>query len=166
MLMCNTGRREMFGKLMLLAGLAGGCSSIPLDSDTRSEEAGVVDNFLDAYRSMNVERMFALLDENIYFEDPTFHLIARNHEEMRLIVEPAAVMWRNARIEPFNRVHASPWVISQQRLGGTLTLPNGGGERTFDVQGVSIFEVRGLKIVRWYDYYDVMTFRQQTGGTP
>ena len=122
----------------------------------------VMDAFLAAYGAADIERMVALMAEDIYFEDPTFHLKARNREEMKHIYEPLRTAFRNVRITPFNRIVASPWGISQQRLAATLVQE--GQSREIDVQGVSMFEIGGGRIKRWYDYYDVLTFRQQMGG--
>jgi limonene-1,2-epoxide hydrolase len=128
----------------------------------RAEEA-VVDRFLTAYRAADATAMFAVLADDIYFEDPTFHLLARNKEEMKPIAD-SLQLFREIGIEPFNRIVATPWVISQQRISGAFRTAEG-LERKIDVAGMSMFEVRGGKIVRWYDYYDVLTFREQAGQT-
>lgn len=124
-------------------------------------EATVVDAFLTAYQARDTNAMYELMAEDVYFEDPTFHLLARNREEMRPIFEPVASLFQSIVITPHNRILAQPWIVSQQTIAGRMTRPDG-EVRDLEVKGVSLFEVRAGKIVRWYDYYDVLSFRQQT----
>lgn len=124
-------------------------------------EARTIDAFLAAYRARDAAAMFELLADDLYFEDPTFHLLARNKEEMRPFVEPLTKTYQSVRITPFNRIHASPWIASQQRIAATV-LKNDGQRRDLEVQGLSLFQVRSGKIAKWYDYYDVLSFKQQT----
>lgn len=121
----------------------------------------VLDAWLAAYAAVDIDRLVSLMAEDIYFEDPTFHLKARNREEMKPIYQPLGTSFRDVRITPFNRIVAPPWGISQQRLAATLVRDNGTSHR-IDVQGLSMLEVRDRRIQRWYDYYDVLTFRDQT----
>lgn len=123
----------------------------------------VLDAFLAAYASVDIERLVGLMWEDIYFEDPTFHLIARNREEMRPIYAPLGTSFRNVRITPFNRIVAPPWGISQQRIAATLVRDDGRAHEV-DVQGVSMLQIDRGRIKRWYDYYDVLTFRKQTAN--
>jgi limonene-1,2-epoxide hydrolase len=125
------------------------------------EVNALLDAWLAAYSAVDIPRLVALMHEDIYFEDPTFHLKATNREEMKPIYSPLGTSFRNVRITPFNRIVAPPWGISQQRLAATL-VRDSGESHAIDVQGVSMLQVRGGRIQRWYDYYDVLTFREQT----
>ena len=151
--------------------IAGSCAAAAIPAgalaaaQTGSAEDGeaaerVLDAFLAAYNATDIDRLASLLAEDIHFEDPTFHLVARNREEMRPIYEPLR-SFRQVRIVPFNRIVAAPWVVTQQRVSATLARPDG-ETHEIDVQGASIFETRGGLIRRWFDYYDVLAFREQT----
>ena len=144
--------------LLTAACATTGSSAPPTDIE---EESRIVDAFLAAYRNRDVDAAMALMSENVYFEDPTMHLAAQNREELRAITQQGADGFSEIRITPFNRIHASPWIILQQRIAGNIRRPDGQA-RAVDVQGLSMFEIREAKIVRWYDYYDVLAFRQQT----
>jgi limonene-1,2-epoxide hydrolase len=122
----------------------------------------ILDQFLAAYASVDIPKLVELMAEDIQFEDPTFHLVARNREEMKPIYAPLGTSFRNVRITPFNRIVAAPWGISQQRIAATL-VRDGGRSHEIDVQGLSMLQIDQGRIKRWYDYYDVLTFRKQTG---
>lgn len=128
---------------------------------TENEANRVFDEFQAAYEARDAGRILSMIDDDFYFEDPTAHLIAKSREEMRPIIEPAANLYRELRVRPFNRIYASPWIISQQRISGTLTMADG-STRKIDVQGLTMLQIRDTKIARWYDYYDVLTFKNQS----
>jgi steroid delta-isomerase-like uncharacterized protein len=146
-----------------LAALSAGCATAGASAspDTIERETLVIDAFLAAYQNRDVPAAMALMSDDVYFEDPTMHLVARNREELRAITQQGADGFSDIRITPFNRIHASPWTILQQRIAGNIRRPDGQA-RAVDVQGLSMFEIREGKIFRWYDYYDVLAFRQQT----
>ena len=122
----------------------------------------VLDAWLAAYQAVDIPKLVALMWEDIQFEDPTFHLVARNREEMKPIYAPLGTSFRNVRLTPFNRIVAPPWGISQQRIAATLVRDDG-RSHDIDVQGLSMLQVDCGRIKRWYDYYDVLTFRKHTG---
>ncbi len=158
-----TRRRAAALPMTALGLLGASCATTPIAGapDTAAAEAHVVDEYIAAYNSRDAERGLALMAEDIYFEDPTMHLLARHREEVRAIVQQGLDSFSDISITPFNRIHASPWAIIQVRLAGTMIRPDG-QTRQIDVQGLSMFEIRDGKIVRWYDYFDALTFRQQT----
>lgn len=158
-------RRHVVSHALLLASAVSGCATAAPGSQSggAADELAVIDAYFAAYRAMDAPALLALCAEDIYFEDPTFHLRAANREEMRQIIEPAAASFSNVSFTPFNRIHASPWVIVQQRLGGVLRRQDG-QIRTVEVQGLSMFQIRDGLIAKWYDYYDVLSFREQVRG--
>ena len=139
------------------------CTTMPAPGapDAIAAEARIIDEYIAAYNSQDMERALAIMAEDIYFEDPTMHLLARNREELRAIIQQGLDSFSEIRLAPFNRIHASPWTILQLRLTGTTARPDGQTRRV-DVQGLSLFEIRDVKIVRWYDYFDALAIRQQT----
>jgi limonene-1,2-epoxide hydrolase len=149
--------------------MIGGCAALvgPAKSSAKSgrtsarEINAVLDAFLQAYQTVDIPKLVALMWEDIQFEDPTFHLVARNREEMKPIYAPLGTSFRNVRITPINRIIGPPWGISQQRIAATLVREDG-RSHAIDVQGVSMLEIDRGRIKRWYDYYDVLTFREQT----
>lgn len=141
--------------------LAAGCPARAASAGGQAVEGRVVDAFIGAYQALDAKALLALLVDDVYFEDPTFHLQAKNKEEMRPIVESLATNYRAVRVMPFNRILVAPWAVSQQRIAATIVKKDGQA-REVDVRGVSMFEIRGGKIARWYDYYDVLTFQEQT----
>jgi limonene-1,2-epoxide hydrolase len=151
-------RRAALTSAVAASGVMAGCASAP--NPGAADDLAVVDSFLSAYAARDIAAMLSMLADDIYFEDPTFHLKAVGKEEARQFVEPLPALYSEVRITPFNRIHASPWVISQQRISAVLRREDG-STRNMDVQGVSMFEVRGRVIARWYDYYDVLEFQKQ-----
>jgi limonene-1,2-epoxide hydrolase len=157
-------RTMMIGTPLALLAASGGGACVPAGpSRTSAREVNrILDEFLAAYQAIDIDRMVALMAEDIYFEDPTFHLKAHNREEMKPIYQPLGTSFRKVRITPFNRIVAPPWGISQQRIAATFE--QNGRTHNVDVQGLSMFEIDRGRIRRWYDYYDVLTFREQTRG--
>ena len=152
----------MFGSSAALMAPAAVVASAPGNAiDSAAEVNRVLDAWLEAYPSVDVPNLVSLMWEDIYFEDPTFHLKASSREEMKPIYAPLETSFKNVRILPFNRIVAPPWGISQQRMAATL-VREGGESQQIDVQGLSMLEICEGRIKRWYDYYDVLTFREQT----
>jgi steroid delta-isomerase-like uncharacterized protein len=154
----------------LLAGAAlAPLSCAELSGPAAAEASGaterVVEALYAAYAEMNVEKMLALLTDDCFFEDPTFHLVARGKPEIRKLVEPLAQHFSNVKIDIENRIACQGWVVTQQKLSGFLRPHDGadGAGKNISVRGATIFSVRNNRISRWVDYYDILTYRQQLG---
>lgn len=144
----------------LSACASSGATPAAVNASLQAEEARLTDEFTRVYAGRDAAATLAMLADDIYFEDITSHFVARNREEMRQFIEPVPQLYAELRVAPINRIQASPWVLSQQRVQGVMNKPDG-TTRPIDVQGLSMLMWRDGKIVKWYDYYDVLSFRQQ-----
>jgi len=134
-------------------------------ADAAAAAERVVEALYAAYAEMNVERLLALLTDDCFFEDPTFHLVARGKPEIRKLVEPLARHFSDVKIEFENRIACQGWVVTQQRLSGFLRPHDGADDagKNISVRGAAIFSFRNNRISRWVDYYDILTYREQLG---
>jgi steroid delta-isomerase-like uncharacterized protein len=137
----------------------------PATDESAGEPEKVVEALYAAYAEMNVERLLALLTDDCFFEDPTFHLVARGKPEIRKLVEPLAQHFSNVKIDIENRIACRGWVVTQQNLSGFLRPHDGadGAGKNISVRGATIFSVKSNRISRWVDYYDILTYRKQLG---
>jgi steroid delta-isomerase-like uncharacterized protein len=124
----------------------------------------VIEQFYAAYAALNVEKLLALLTDDCFFEDPTFHLVARGKPEISKMAESLPRHYSDVKINVENKILCRDWVITQQSLSGVFkrSADDGGEGRRFSVRGASIFGFAKGKINRWFDYYDYDTYVKQT----
>jgi steroid delta-isomerase-like uncharacterized protein len=124
----------------------------------------IVQELYAAYAALNVEGLLSLLTESCFFEDPTFHLVARGKPEIRKMAESLPRLYSGLKVTVENLIACDDWVITQQQVSGLYKAkPDGGGVKTVSVRGATIFGFEGDKISRWVDYYDYATYIKQTG---
>jgi steroid delta-isomerase-like uncharacterized protein len=124
----------------------------------------VIDELYAAYAALNAEKILALLTDDCFFEDPTFHLKASGKTEIRKISESLLQHYFNLKIELENRIVCRNWAITQQRFTGLSKVNASAEGKQISVRGASIFEFEKDKIKRWTDYYDFATFMKQMGA--
>jgi steroid delta-isomerase-like uncharacterized protein len=154
---------------MLVCAVITPFASTGLSGLTTAAEAGaperVVEAFYAAYAELNVEKLLALLTDDCFFEDPTFHLVARGKSEIRKMAENLPRDYSDVKIEIENRIACQGWVITQQKLSAVFKPQRStdAAARNISVRGTTIFGVTRNYINRWFDYYDADTFRKQSG---
>ncbi|HEX8137288.1 MAG TPA: nuclear transport factor 2 family protein [Pyrinomonadaceae bacterium] len=123
----------------------------------------VVDEFYAAYMALDAGRLLALLADDCFFEDPTFHLKAQGKAEIRKLMEGLLGHYSNIKIELENRIVCGNWVVTQQHFSGLSKSGPGAEGRQISVRGASVFGFEKERIRRWTDYYDFATFARQSG---
>jgi steroid delta-isomerase-like uncharacterized protein len=123
----------------------------------------VVDEFYAAYMALDAGRLLAVLTEDCFFEDPTFHLRAQGKPEIRKIFEALLGHYSNIKIELENRIASGNWVVTQQHFSGLSKSGPTAEGKPISIRGASIFGFEKERIKRWTDYYDFATFARQSG---
>lgn len=144
----------------LIAGTAAGTANTSRKSQSPSAPAAVVDEFLDAYRELNVDRMAALLAPDVVFEDPTFRLRATGRHEWRRMAESLRHSYSVAAIDVHSTVASGDVVAIEQTVSGVVKRKDG-SSHPIKVRGASFFRVRAGLITKWTDYFDFQTFSEQ-----
>jgi steroid delta-isomerase-like uncharacterized protein len=151
----------------LLGGILVGMTAFPVSSSGAADSSidKVMEEYYAAYQALDARRLLALMTEDCFFEDPTFHLSARGKAEIMKMFEPLPRAYSNMKIEVENRVTCHNWVVSQQMISANVkTGKDPDAEvKKFSVRGVTILRFRENRIDRWTDYYDYATFLKQTG---
>ena len=146
--------------LLLIASLFGASWQTPSPAP---DPAGVVNDFFDAYRARDVDRMLRLMTPDVAFEDPTFRLRAHGHEEVRKMGESLRTSYSEVAIEVHTIVVSGDDVATEQTISGVLERKDG-STRRIRVRGASFFRMRGGRIAKWTDYFDFRTYSEQLGG--
>jgi len=144
-----------FGAAPNLTGRAAAAAPLKLEK--------VIDEFYAAYMALDGGRLLALLTEDCFFEDPTFHLKAQGKVEISRLMEGLLQHYSNIRIELENRIACGNWVVTQQHFSGLSKSGPTAEGRQISVRGASVFGFEKERIRRWTDYYDFATFARQSG---
>lgn len=122
-------------------------------------EAEVIARLRRAYEAADAAGVERLLDPDVHFSDPTFHLEFRGVAAMRPMMAEAARTIARVVIEVEHEIVAAPWVVARHRQ--RVFRRDG---RTIDVRGVSLFRVANDRVAEWHDYYDAVGYQRQMGG--
>lgn len=146
---------------VLLCLVSGAPAQTPAPADPES----VIERFLDAYRARDVERWIGVMSPSIAFEDPTARLKADGHAQIRKMGEQLRASYRDITIEVHSMVVSGEQVATEVTISATVTRPDG-TTRNISVRGASFFVVRGGRVEKWTDYFDVQTFNEQMRAKP
>ncbi len=121
----------------------------------------VVDQFVNAYRTRDVDRLVNLLADNVVFDDPTFRLHQEGRDAIRKMATGTFAAFNDITIDVHSVVTMGDTVATEQTVAGVVTHPER-AKRNIKVRGASFFRVRDGQIYRWTDYFDFQTFSEQT----
>lgn len=121
----------------------------------------VVDQFYNAYRTRDVDRLVNLLADKVVFDDPTFRLHQEGRDAIRKMATDTFAAFNDITIDVHSVVTMGDTVATEQTVAGVVTHPDR-AKRNIKVRGASFFRVRDGQIYRWTDYFDFQTFSEQT----
>ena len=126
-------------------------------------------DLIGAWNSHDVDKIASFFTDDCVYEDLAFGVVNRGKKELKGFIK-ATFVWSpdlKFELESFFSAGsrtASEWVMTGTHAGEFGGLPATG--KSFSVRGVSISELRGDKISRHADYYNLVSFLQQVGLLP
>jgi len=129
----------------------------------------VAADVIGAWNSHDVDKIASFFTDDCVYEDLAFGMVARGKKEINDFLKVTFVWSPDLKFElkSFFSVGgrtASEWVMTGTHAGEVPGIPATG--KSFSVRGASIEELRGGKISRHSDYYNVVSFLQQVGLLP
>jgi steroid delta-isomerase-like uncharacterized protein len=130
-----------------------------------SREQGLIEQALAAWSSHDPERVVSFYTDDVVYEDVPLGLTKSGKEELRQFAISTFRLSPDITFEVNSTRVSNGHGVAEVTMHGTDKefLKTG---KTFSVRGVSVFEIRGGKISRDRDYYDVATIMRQVGLLP
>jgi steroid delta-isomerase-like uncharacterized protein len=133
------------------------------------QNARLARQLVDAWNSLDPERVVALLTADHVYEDVTFGTVNHGPAETRPFFAAAYAAFPDIHFEATHVVAdreggAIEWIMTGTHQGDLPGLPRTG--KAFRVRGVTIFETAGDKIRSVHDYWDSATLLRQLGLLP
>jgi steroid delta-isomerase-like uncharacterized protein len=127
--------------------------------------AAVAEKFIAAWNSHDPDKFLAAFTDDVFYEDVTFAEVSHGKAELRKF---AVSEYEGVPDLELKLVQASiqnghgtiEWTFSGTDKGVYKT------GKKFTVRGVSVVDVRGGKVSRSLDFYDVATVMRQVGVLP
>jgi steroid delta-isomerase-like uncharacterized protein len=129
----------------------------------------VAADFIRAWNSHDVDKIASFFTDDCVYEDVAFGVVNRGKKEIKDFIKGMYVWSPDLKFELKSFFSArgrtaSEWVMADTHAGEVPGIPATG--KSFSVRGASIEELRGGKISRHSDYYNVVSFLQQVGLLP
>jgi steroid delta-isomerase-like uncharacterized protein len=128
-----------------------------------------LDQWASAWSSGDVDTLLSLFTDDVYYEDVTFGAVNQGKDALRGFANAALGAFPGMTFELTSRFASSDgkWAGMEWVWRGRQTQDFPGLPATntpFQVRGASILELRGAKISRCSDYWDLATFKTQVGA--
>ena len=153
-----------------LSGLALAGAFAPASASAAKNLKQLITDFYAVYESLEVEKLLGFYAEDCRLDDPTFHFKVEGKEKLRALFARQRPLFLSVKFEIKTLLLSGPHAISQHIQTGlikpSLVRPESPPEAAplrYVVEGISLFEFAREKIKRQTDFYDVLTFRQQSG---
>ena len=121
-----------------------------------------------AWNSHDVEKIAAFFTEDGVHEDIAVGSVYRGKNELKAGLSPLFAACPDFKLELKSLFGTTDWVAQEWVMTGTQTgafrglgIPATG--KSFSIRGASITKLRGGKIVRNTDYWNLMSMLQQLG---
>jgi steroid delta-isomerase-like uncharacterized protein len=123
---------------------------------------GIARRWIDVWNSHDADEVVALFTHDAIYEDVSFGVVTHGSEELRAFAQGFFDMVPDLRLDlvgsSVSEGHGYiEWVLSGTDVGVFRT------GRTFRVRGATVLDVRGNRISRNLDYYDLATILRQIG---
>jgi steroid delta-isomerase-like uncharacterized protein len=166
----NTHGNEMYGTMAVYLRLKG---LVPPTTARQNQQAAppkkgddaraIVEQFFDAYRAVDVERLVSLFADDAIFEDPTFRQRHQGRAAIRKTANDMHATFRDVVIEVHSMVISGDAVATEETVSGVVAHGDG-SRRHIKVRSASFFRVRDGRIERLTQYSDAQTFNEQMRG--
>lgn len=160
--------REKLVALVTLLALASGGSSAR-GADTQELEH-VLDQWVLAWSSSDVEKLLPLFTDSVDYEDVPFGAASHGKDALRDIATGTFAAFADMKFELKSRFVAADgksgiieWIWRGRQTQDFPGLP--ATNKPFGVRGTTVVEFVGGKISRNSDYWDLATYMKQVGLT-
>ncbi len=160
--------RQKLLVLVTLLALAGGGSSAR-GADTQELEH-VLDQWVLAWSSSDVERLLPLFTDSVDYEDVPFGAASHGRDALRDIATGTFAAFADMKFELKSRFVAADgksgameWIWRGRQTQDFPGLP--ATNKPFEVRGTTVVEFTDGKISRNSDYWDLATYMKQVGLT-
>jgi steroid delta-isomerase-like uncharacterized protein len=137
---------------------------------TPADVARLVEEWAIAWSSSHAqEKLTSLFTDDCVYEDLAMGITAHGKAELAQLYTTARNAFPDYKVEVTAPVVAgdrggAEWVMSGTHTGDLPGLP--ATNKYASVRAASIFELRGDKVSRWSDYFDMVTVLKQVGAMP
>ncbi len=160
-----TRNRVLTGAILFAVLVLPGMAPFAQSQSKADPGAALAEKWIAAWNSHDPDKFVPLFTDDIFYEDVTFGEVSHNSAELRkfylseidgvpdlmLALDHVSIHDGHGTIE---------WTFSGTDKGVYKT------GKKFSVRGVSVIEMRGGKISRNLDFYDVATVMRQVGVLP
>jgi steroid delta-isomerase-like uncharacterized protein len=134
-------------------------------TDSKARGDGIMEQVFAAWNTHDPEKMLAFYTDDVVYKDVPLGLVNRGRTELRKLVEETFSVFPDLKVQLVSSYICNGHGISEVILTGT----DKGYWKTnkqFSVRMLSTFELRGRKLSRNEDYYDLATMMRQVGVLP
>jgi steroid delta-isomerase-like uncharacterized protein len=158
--MSTTGR-------IIIAALCGalvlGCQS---DRERNAQVEKMFRDYCATWSTHDVDRMATFFTDDCIYENVARGETYRGRDQVKAWAKASFQSFPDFRLEVTSLIVsgdrlACEWTMSGTHTGSIQGLPATG--KTFSVRGSTVVQLKGLKIARNADYWDVMGFLRQLG---
>ena len=154
----------MIGVLIIATGLMGSATKAVAETVER-----IINDNIAAWSSHDAEKLVSLFTDDCVYEDVAFGMISRGKEELRAFANGTFAAFPDFKVELKSFFVSGDWVGLEWVMSGTHKgdlpgIPATG--KSFSIRGASVSELKGGKIKRNTDYYDMVSFLRQIGVMP
>lgn len=131
-----------------------------------TNSAGMLAEWADAWSEHDVDRVAAIFTDDCVYEDVTFGAVNHGKDELKAFGGAFLAAVPDVSVELHSAFVADEhggmeWTMSGTQTGDLPGLPATG--KRFSLRGASVVELRGGKLSRCSDYWDLATLRRQLG---
>jgi steroid delta-isomerase-like uncharacterized protein len=133
---------------------------IPTDGDAKATDQAVVQQAFAAWNTHDVNQVMANYSEDAVYEDVPFRVSNHGQAEMRKYFTDTFAMVPDLKVDVVSTIVVDGHCAVEWNWSGT----DKGLFKTglwFSIRGTSLCDVRGGKLVREQDFYDVATLMRQ-----
>jgi steroid delta-isomerase-like uncharacterized protein/uncharacterized protein (TIGR02118 family) len=164
--MDNTGLVIVEERPIMARGHDRAAGSPAPDKEMKIAYAKLADQLVDAWNSLDPQRVVDLLTEDHIYEDVTFAVVCRGAAETRGFFEGAYSAFPDIHFTLTSAATdteraALEWTMTGTHQGDLPGLPATG--KPFTIRGSTIFEIAVDKICAVRDYWDLATLLRQVG---
>ena len=159
-------RKRVLTGAMLVAMLVLPVIAAPSDTKSSTDrDAAVAEKWIAGWNSHSPDKILALFTDDIFYEDVAFGEISHGQAEVRkfFLSELEGVPDLELKLMRAD-IHDGHGTIEWMFSGTDKDVFKTG--KKFSVRGVSVIDMRGRKISRNLDFYDVATIMRQVGVLP
>lgn len=135
------------------------------NTDGNGRADGITEQLFAAWNTHDPEKMLAFYTDDVVYEDVPLGLVNRGKAELRKLIEETFSVFPDLRVQLVKSSICNGHGMSEVILSGT----DKGYWKTnkqFSVRMLSTFELRGRKLSRNEDFYDLATMMRQVGVLP